>query len=103
MAKNLKLIRLFTGEDIMGDVLELNDKFVKVKEPVRVVVVPSKDETRPGIGLAPFTHWSTDKEVEIYIHCVMTIMEPITDFKNQYNSVFGGIVMTDNKIILPGQ
>lgn len=102
MTKNLKLVRLFTGEDVMGDVLEITDKTIKIKEAVRVVVIPSKDETQPGIALAPFTHWSKDKEVEIYLHCVMTVMNPITEFVNQYNSVYGGLVMAENKIILPG-
>jgi len=103
MAKNLKLVRLFTGEDVLADVIEVNDKFVKLKDPVRVMVIPSKDETQPGIALAPFTHWSKDKEIDVYIHVVMCIMEPITEFKNQYNAVFGGIVMAENKIILPGE
>lgn len=103
MAKNLKLVRLFTGEDVMGEVLDVGERYVTIKDPVRVVVVPSKDETRPGIALAPFTHWSKDKEVQIFVHCVMTIMEPITEFKNQYNAIFGGLVMAENKIILPGQ
>lgn len=103
MAKNLKLVRLFTGEDVLADVVEVGEKFIKVKDPVRVVVVPSKDETTPGIALAPFTHWSKDKEIELYVHVVMCIMEPITEFKNQYNAVFGGLVMSENKLILPGQ
>ena len=102
MAKNLKLVRLFTGEDVMGDVLEITEKTIKIKEAVRVIVIPSKDETQPGIALAPFTHWSKDKEVEIYLHCVMTVMNPITEFVNQYNSVYGGLVMAENKIIIPG-
>jgi hypothetical protein len=102
MAINIKLIRLFTGEDVLADLVETNDKFIRVKNPVRVVVVPSKDETQPGIALAPFTHWSKDKEIDIYIHVVMCVMEPITEFKNQYNAVFGGLVMTDNKLIIPG-
>lgn len=103
MAKNLKLVRLFTGEDVLADVVEVGEKFIKMKDPVRVVVVPSKDETTPGIALAPFTHWSKDKEIELYVHVVMCIMEPITEFKNQYNAVFGGLVMSENKLILPGQ
>jgi hypothetical protein len=103
MAKNLKLVRLFTGEDILGDVLEINDKKIKIKDPVRVVVVPSKDETSPGVALAPFSHWTKDKEIELYIHVVMAVMNPITEFANQYNAVFGGLVMAENKLILPGQ
>ena len=103
MAKNLKLVRLFTGEDLLGDVLEINDKKIKIKDPVRVVVVPSKDETAPGVALAPFSHWTKDKEIEIYVHVVMAVMNPITEFVNQYNAVFGGLVMAENKLILPGQ
>lgn len=102
MAKNLKLVRLFTGEDIMGEVFEISDKSVKIKNPVRVVVIPSKSEPdKPGVAFAPYTHWSKDKEVEIYMHVVMSIMNPITEFINQYNSTFGGIVIADNKLIVP--
>jgi hypothetical protein len=102
--ENLKLVRLFTGEDIMGEILETNDKFIVIKNPVRVVVIPSKAEPdKPGVGLAPFSHWTKDKEVNLYVHVVMAVMNPISEFVNQYNAVFGGLVISDNKLIVPGK
>ncbi len=104
MAKDLKIVRFFTGEDVIGEVLEVTEKTTKIRNPVRIVVIPSKENPKePGVALAPFTNWSKDKEFVIYNHVIMCQMEPITDFINQYNSIFGGIVMADNKLILPGQ
>jgi len=105
---NIQVIRLVTGEEIMGDVgsfaLDVSARTVKVKNCVRIMMVPSKDDPNsPGIGLAPFSHWSKEKEIHIMLTAVVSIYEPVTEFKNQYSAVFGGIVVPDNKLILPGE
>ena len=63
-AKNLMILRLSTGEEIMGEVLVHSDKIYQIKNPVRVVVVPSKaDPNNPSVGFAPFMQW-TDRSEE---------------------------------------
>ena len=79
-------------------------KSVTIKNPVRVVVIPNKaTPDQPGVAFAPFSHWSKDTEMELFMPTVLTIMNPIPEFINQYNATFGGLVVPDNKLILPGK
>jgi len=100
--KNLLLLRLSTGEEIMGDVTSNNGKVLTVKNPVRIVVVPSKTEpNNPSVAFAPFMQWSDDKELTFNSNHVIVTASPITEFVNQYNGMFGGIVVPKSGIITP--
>jgi hypothetical protein len=92
--KNLKIVHLSTGEEILTEILEENISVVKVKNPVRIVVVPSKtDPKNPSVGFAPFLQWSDDKTLTLNANHVMLTSTPITEFINQYNAMFGGLVV----------
>ena len=100
--KNLLLLRLSTGEEIMGEVLVHSDKIYQIKNPVRVLVVPSKtDPNNPSVGFAPFIQWTDDKDLTLNASHVITTASPITEFINQYNGMFGGIVVPKSGIITP--
>ena len=92
--ENLKILRLSTGEEILGEILEENITKVVIKNPVRIVVVPSKsDPKNPSVAFAPFLQWSDDKELTLNANHVITTATPITEFVNQYNGMFGGLVV----------
>lgn len=98
----LLLVRLSTGEEIMGEVTTNNSKVLTVKNPVRVVVVPSKtDPNNPSVAFAPFIQWTDDKELTLNANHVITTATPITEFANQYNGMFGGIVVPKSGLITP--
>jgi hypothetical protein len=97
----LKIIRLMTGEEIIGSVTDKSDYTITVKNPVRVVVIPTNDQTTPKVGFAPFTQWSDDKELTLNRSHVTFIATPITEFVNQYNGMFGGLVLPKSEIIKP--
>lgn len=100
--ENLKILRLSTGEEIIGEIVEENITKITVKNPVRIVVVPSKsDPQNPSIGFAPFMQWSEDKNLTLNAIHVITTATPITEFVNQYNSIHGGIVVPKSKLITP--
>jgi hypothetical protein len=109
MATNIKIIRLLTGEEVLGEVVENHTSEVYrysllLKNPVRVVVVPNKAQPdQPGVAFAPFCHWTKDTEIEINGDLIVATMNPVVDFINQYNATFGGLVVPDSKIILPGK
>lgn len=99
---NLKILRLSTGEEILGEITEENTSQVKVKNPVRIMMVPSKaDPQNPNIGFAPFMQWSEEKELTLNANHVIVTATPITEFVNQYNSMFGGIVVPKSGLITP--
>lgn len=100
--ENLMLLRLSTGEEIMAEIVVHDDKIYQLKNPVRVVVVPSKsDPNNPSVAFAPFMQWSDDKELTLNASHVMLTATPITEFVNQYNGMFGGIVVPKTGIITP--
>jgi hypothetical protein len=101
MANNIKVFRLL-GEDMMAElVLEDTTSYI-VKNAVRIVVMPNKaDPNNPNMALAPFMQFSDDKELTINKSHVITTGSPLTDFINQYNSIFGGIHLATSKIITP--
>lgn len=99
---NLKILKLITGEEILAELLPSSEAVVIAKNPVRVVVIPSRvDPEKPQIGLAPWAQFSDDKTFTIDKSHVLTIMTPIKEFETQYNSLFGGII-TPPKLIVPG-
>lgn len=92
--ENLKIILLSTREEVMGEVISSDDKIVEVKNPIRVLMVPSKaDPNNPSVGFAPFLQWSDDKTVKLNASHVVSMVTPITEFVNQYNGMFGGLVV----------
>lgn len=102
MAMNVKLLKLANGEELIAEVLDNSGAVVLIKNPVRIVVMPSKaDPKTPSVGLAPWAEFSEDREIVLDKNHVLCIMNPITEFINQYNSIFGGIVLPSSKLLLP--
>ena len=102
--ENLSIIRLSTGEEIMAEVLIHDEKIFQVKNPVRIVVVPSKtDPNNPSVAFAPYMQWTDDKTLTLNANHVITSATPITEFVNQYNGMFGGIVVPPKSGIITPQ
>jgi hypothetical protein len=104
MAKteNVKIIRLLNGEDLIGEVVHQDDVSVQVKHPLRVVLVPSKaNPEQPAVGLGPYAEYSDEKTFTFNRSHVTVMYTPITEFINQYNSMFGGLVVPNSKILTP--
>jgi len=102
MALNLKIVRLLNGQELITEVLKENKEGIEIKNPVAIMMVPSKvDPTNPSIGLAPWCQFTDDDVFHINRTAIITMMEPIQEFKNQYNGMFGGIVAPPKGFILP--
>ena len=103
MANNVKLLKMISGEELLGEITEEGQNSITIKNAVRVVVVPTKTDPRtPTVGFAPWAEWSEEKEFTIHKAHVIVMMKPVQEFINQYNSMFGGIVAPSSKLILPG-
>ena len=101
MAANIKILKLISREDILGEVLNETDSTIKIKNPVRVIVVPSKTSPQnPQVAFAPWAEFTEQKEFTIHKAHIVVSMEPMTDFINNYNQMFGGVIIPTNKLIV---
>ena len=101
MATNIKLLKLINGEELVSEIINDEGSTVKIKNPVRIIMMPSKaDPKTPSVGLAPWAEFSEDKEIVLDKSHILCMMKPIREFINQYNSIFGGIVLPSSKLIL---
>ena len=94
---NVKLIRMWSGEDVVTDVVKETDDSITIVNPI--VAVPS------GQGNIAFAPWSPiikgdSTEIEVTKKYVIYISETQDEIIEQYNSMFGKISKPTKKLIL---
>jgi len=89
--KNVKIIRLTTGEDVIGDIDEYADHIVLKKS---FVLIPR--QMAPGqpiqLMLSPWQPYTDDGEVKVMIDKVITMINPKSDIKKNYEENTSGIL-----------
>ena len=102
MEKNIKLIRLINREEIIAEVILEGVINVLVRNPLNVIIIPSKVETGDTrVGLAPWANFSDEEEFSINTSCIVSIMKPIAQLKEQYNQTFSKIITPKTELIIP--
>lgn len=93
----IKVLKLTTGEEIIGDVT--GGDTVTIKEPCILQMVPSK--SNPGaamMALMPYVAHIKNSILDISLEHIVWEGEPIEELYNQYNSIFGtGIQLSSSK------
>ena len=89
---------MWSGEDVIADLVKENDDSIVITNPI--VVVPGGQQGQ--VGLAP---WSPilkgkDTELEITRRYVVYINEPQEEFVSNYRQMFSGIATPTKKLIL---
>jgi hypothetical protein len=102
MATNIQILKMITGEELLAEIVDRSeDSFITIKNPVRVVVMPTKTNPQtPTVGFAPWAEFSEEKTFTIHKAHVIVTMKPVQEFINQYNSMFSGILLPEKKIII---
>ena len=96
------IVRLFTGEQILGDVdLNHSATHIKVKHPTIIQAGPNPRTGQVDVHMAPLLTLAEEKEVEIARASLMFHYTPVVDIKNKFNQLFGsGIVLADPSALL---
>jgi len=82
----IKIIKLTTGEEIVGDV---NEDYA-IKDPAILQMVPSRnDPNKAALALIPYAPYTKNSRVEINTEHIIWEGEPVEELYNQYNSIFG--------------
>ena len=92
----VKLLRLKSGEDIVGEIIKENDELITIRNPAILMPVshsPGRQD-QIQIGLAPWIPFSEEKEFKLPRDWVLLITIPAQNIVNNYNQIFGsGIVV----------
>lgn len=89
--RNVKIIRLSTGEDVIGDI-DVRDDHILVKKSF--VLIPR--QVAPGqpvqLMLSPWQPYTDDQEIKVDNTKVITMINPKSDIKKNYEENTSGII-----------
>jgi hypothetical protein len=85
----IKLVTFKTNQTIMGDLDEVMNGVYSIKQPVQVVMQPTKEG--PAIAFLPFLEFAQEFKTGIQIpkQDVLVVNTPVIELENQYNQIFG--------------
>lgn len=102
--EQLKLLKMISGEELLAEITDENSTHITIKNPVRVVVMPSRERGNPSVGFAPWADFSTEKTFTIHKAHVIVTMTPVDAFVREYQGMFSGIIRAPaSQLIIPGE
>ena len=89
---NIKIIRLISGEELIGD---WNRETNTITDPV-VMVPVAKDQ----LGFQPWIPYAEEEIMTFKEQHIIVVLTPDTKLQNEYNRVYGsGLLVPEEKII----
>ena len=92
----VKLIRMWSGEDVIADVIEENEYTIVMENPI--VAVPSNQQGQ--IAFAPWSPLVKKDKLEIVMSYIVYIADPQDEIIEQYKTMFGKISTPTKKLII---
>ena len=92
----IKLIRMWSGEDVIADVIEENEYTITMENPI--VAVPSQQAGQ--IAFAPWSPLHAKGKIKGPEKYVVYMGEPQPEIIEQYNSMYGKISTPTKKLII---
>jgi hypothetical protein len=94
---NVKLIRMWSGEDVVADLIEEKDDSVVICNPI--VAVPT------GNGQMGFAPWSPllkgkNEELEVTKKYIVYMADTQTEIEEQYQDMFSVLKTPSKKLVL---
>ena len=92
-------LKLITSEEIIGELVGENGEEIYLKNVVTVSIQPGPDG-RAALGFFPFMPYLGKDKTITFKKSQIIVQEEVDDqMRNQYNSVFGGVVVPPKQII----
>ena len=92
----VKLIRMWSGEDVIADITKENTDSITITDPI--VAVPSQQQGQ--IAFAPWSPLLQKDKLEVTKKYIVYIGDPQEEIIEQYNSMFGKLSKPTKKLIL---
>ena len=85
---NIKVVRLISGEELIGD---WNEETNIITNPVIMVPV-----SKAQLGFSPWIPYVEEEEVLLKEQHIVTILTPDNKLQNEYNRIYGsGLIVPD--------
>ena len=86
---SIKLVTFKTNHTILAEIDYAGAKEISLKEPVQVIVQPTKDG--PMMAFAPFLEYAEEFNtgIKVSMDDVLCLTTPSRELQNQYNKMFG--------------
>ena len=92
----VKLIRMWSGEDVIADIVEDNSDSIVITDPI--VAVPSPQQW--NIAFAPWSPLLQKDKIEVTKKYVVYEGNPQEEIIEQYNTMFGKLSTPTKKLII---
>ena len=92
----VKLIRMWSGEDVIADIVEETTDSILITDPI--VAVPSPQQG--NIAFAPWSPLLQKDKLDVTKKYVVYMANPQEEIIEQYNSMFGKLSKPTKKLIL---
>ena len=92
----VKLIRMWSGEDVIADMTKEDTDSITITDPI--VAVPSQQQGQ--IAFAPWSPLLQKDKLEVTKKYVVYMANPQEEIIEQYNSMFGKLSKPTKKLIL---
>lgn len=95
----LRILRLLTGEEILGDIVSETDTHYRIENPCSIGLSVGQSG-KPALNMQPMLILSDQKVVNIKKDHVTFDVSVANEIQNKYNEIYGaGIVVPQKSII----
>lgn len=91
------IVKLVSGEEVLGEVISSDDNSVVLKNTVAIAIQPT--EKGMQVGFLPWGNYVEGNKT-LALDKVIYKGMPNDEMKNNYNSIFGGILTAPKQLIV---
>jgi hypothetical protein len=100
MQNELRILKLITGEEIVGNITERGGGLISIENPCLLGIAMGPNG-KASLQMQPMLIFSEQKVVELQLNHVIYNISVAQEIQNRYNEIYGsGIVMPKKQSII---
>ena len=100
MKNDLRILKLITGEEIVGNITERGGGLISIENPCLLGIAMGPNG-KASLQMQPMLIFSEQKVVELQLNHVIYNISVAQEIQNRYNEIYGsGIVMPKKQSII---
>jgi hypothetical protein len=97
----IKVLKLVSGEEVVAEIVHHDESEIVIKNPLAIILQRGQQQGEIGIGFVPFAPYAgRSATINIRKDKIVFEFEVDDEMRNQYNTIFGGIVTPPKTLIV---